>query len=138
MSEDMDKVAAQVPGVLSAGAAHMRKIAQQNIDLVRQCEALENEVRVMKLARRMEERNIQNDLSFEEKCASLRDADNEKLATYESAVELSAGGFTLGSLKDLNTHNGEKLATIKGEEYSLEPGESDPLDEFVLSGSAHG
>ncbi len=139
MSEEMDKLAAKVPGIMATGAAHMRKIAQQNVDLVRQNQALTNEIRVMKLARRMEDRGIQNDLSFEEKIAALRDADPQKLASMEGAVEISAGGFTLGALKDRSEiMGGEKVASIKGEEYSLGTGESDPLDTFVLSGAALG
>lgn len=135
MSEDMDKIASQVPGILNAGAAHMRKIAQQNVDLVRQNQALENEVRVMKLARRMEDRGLQNDLDYDEKCASLRDADDTKLASIESAVEIVAGGFSLGKL-DNPADRGQKVATIQGENYNLNPGDEDPLNEFVLSGSA--
>jgi hypothetical protein len=135
---DMQKLAQDAPAILQAGAKHLRKMAQANVDLQREKEALEHEVRVMKLARRMEVRGLQPSLSFEEKVAALKDVDGEKLAHMEHGVEIAAGGFRLGELEDPAERSTKAASAPQGESYALDQGGSDSLDQFVLSGQALG
>jgi len=129
---DMNKVASQVPGVMGAAAQHLRKLAGQNVDLVKRAEVAEHEVRVMKVARRMDQRGLEPNLSFEEKTAMLREMDPEKLGSLEQAIELSAGGFRLGRVEAE-----EKRASTGSEFYSAQSG-TDSLEDFVTNQKAYG
>lgn len=130
----MNKLAHQIPGILHASAEHLTKLASDNAALLDENEALRHELRVIKLAQRMTERGLDPALSLEDKVASLRDFGDTKLASLESAVELVAGGFSLGSV----SRTDETLGTVKkaGQLYPYADGE-DPLDNFVLSGSSY-
>lgn len=96
---DLSKIASAAPAVLLEGARLTRKLAQDNIDLQERNDALERELTIHKLAMRMQERDLESELSIEEKVAKLREVDSTKLASIEAAVEMSHGGFKLGSLK---------------------------------------
>jgi len=130
MSKDMNKLAADVPAVMHSAATHMRKLASSNVELVKRAEAAEHENRVMKIARLMDLRGLHQNLSFEEKVASLRDLSLEKLATTEAAIELAAGGVRMPQLQQ--TETGHKTASERA------PGESDsdPLEDFIESQAA--
>jgi hypothetical protein len=133
--EKTEKVAGQVPGVMQAAAQHLRKMAADNVTLYKRAESAENEVRRMKLARRMEQRGIEPQLSFEEKVEKLSALDPEKLATTEQAVELAAGGVRLGTVA---SRDEEKRSSVRGETYRSSEDGSDPLDAFVMNQEAYG
>lgn len=129
---DMKKLASQVPAVLAEASATLRKTASRLLDVEQRNEALQNELRVMKLANRMEERGLDPNLDLEKKIAHLQKVDPSKLDALEQAVELSAGGFKLGSLEEAND-NVEGVHTDQGSAAHHED-----LDNFILSGRALG
>lgn len=138
MSDKLQKLAGDVPGILAASSQHMRKLASQNVELLKRAEAAERECRLMKLARRMEARGLEPNLSYEEKLASLREVPQTKLASLEQAVEMAAGGFRLGRLDD-PSDRGQKLASASaGEIYHTNEDGSDALEQFVTSQQAYG
>lgn len=122
---DIKKIASQVPAVLQESAQHMRKLSEDNANLVQENDELRHELRLVKLARRMEERGLEPSLDFDEKVATLRGFDRSKLASFEQAVEITAGGFALGRLE----HPDDKTAS--------DSGGGDPLENFVLSHQAY-
>jgi hypothetical protein len=135
---DISKLAGDVPGILAASAQHLRKLAGQNVELLERATAAEHELRLMKIARRMEQRGLEPNLSLEEKVASLHDVDPSKLDSIEHAVELTAGGFTLGRISQPED-NGTKVATWHtGELYHSNGAGGDDLEEFVASQQAYG
>lgn len=119
---EMAKVANQTPGILKAASDQLRSMAVELVDATREKEAAQHELSAMKIARRMEERGLEQGLSYQEKVAALYDSTPEKLAHIESAVELASGGFSLGRLSE---EEGAKVAAS-----------SDDLDAFILSGAA--
>lgn len=135
---NLEKLASDVPGILTAGAEHMRKLATSNVALLERAEGAEHELRLMKLARRMETRGLEPSLSYEEKVASLREHPTEGIGSLEQAVELAAGGFSLGRLEEAGD-KGEKVASAQsGEIYHTNAGGGDDLDEFVSTQQAFG
>lgn len=134
MSDDMEKVAGQVPGIMHEAAQHMRKLAEHNVELVQERDALLHENRLMKIARRMEQRGLEPNLSFEEKVAKLQEVPSEKLAATEQAIELTAGGFRLGHIEQPQV--GEKRAS-RGELYTSDESGGDELESFVTQMSAY-
>lgn len=131
---DITKVAGQVPGIMHEAAQHMRKMAEQNTELVQERDALLTENRLMKIARRMEQRGLEPNLTFEEKVAKLEAVPAEKLAATEQAIELTAGGFRLGTVDP--SQGGEKRAA-RGELYAKDAEAGDDLDNFVSTMSAY-
>lgn len=131
--QHMMKLAGDVPAILAEASQHMRKLATQNVELQKRASIAEEELRRMKIARRMEARNLEPQLSLEEKMASLASLPTEKLATLEQAVEIAAGGVSLARLED---DKGTKTASHGGELYSSQS--RDSLDEYVLSQQAFG
>ena len=139
--EALTKLAGDVPGVLAASAQHMRKLATANVSLVKRASAAEHELRLMKLARRMEVRGLEPNLSFEEKVAGLQEVSTDKLAVLEQSVELSAGGFNLARVAgpdDTGSGSRKVASATTGELYSTNDNGADDLDEFVLSQQAFG
>lgn len=121
-----------VPQVLAESAAHLQKLAADNSELLSENEkiaaenaALKHELRCIKVAKRMEERNLEPTLTLAEKVASLSEMNSEKLDVVEASVELVAGGFSLGGLKN-NDETGEKTAGAAVAD----------LDNFILSQQA--
>lgn len=129
---DTEKVAGQVPGIMQAAAQHMRKLSEYNVELVQERDALMHENRLMKIARRLEQRGLEPNLSFEEKVAKLEAVPSEKLAATEQAIELTAGGFSLGHVGEAQPS--EKRAS-KGELYSSNSA-GDELEGFVTQNHA--
>lgn len=123
---DMKKVAGEVPMVMQTAAQHLRKLASSNRDLVKRASAAEKELLLMKLARRMEQRGIQPELDFDEKVAALSELSEDKLASFEQAIEMAAGGARLGSIE-----NPEKRAS-----HGERSGSSDELEDFVTTQGA--
>lgn len=117
---DLEKVAQGLPGMMQAAAQHLNKLASANVDLVKRAEAAEHELRIMKLARRMETRGIHHHLDFDTKVAQLLDVPEEKLSVMEQAVEFAAGGVTLGSLSRPESTGGGKTASTDELESYIE------------------
>lgn len=126
----MSKPQDQIPSIIKTASAHMRKLAASNVQLAEENEKLAHELLVMKLARRMEQRELQPHLSLEEKIAGIAAIPTEKLASFEQAVELTAGGFSFGTV-DKTTPS---TKTAGGELYTR--GAVDVLDNFVMSQQA--
>ena len=135
MSDESSKIASQTPQLMQMAAQHMRKMAADNVDLLKENEALQHENRVMKIARRLEQRGLETSLSFEEKVAKLQDLPVEKLASFEAAVELAAGGVSLGRVAP---QDGDEKRASMGETYRTNSSGSDELEDFVMSQGAYG
>lgn len=129
---NMKKLASQVPAVLAATSAHMSKLAGRNVELEAENKALQNELRLHKLAHRMEERGLEQSLSFEEKVAHLQQVKRAKLDALEQAVELTHGGFKLGSLKEPDTTPDTEV----GHSELGSAAQQNALDDFIMSGRA--
>jgi len=130
----MQKLAHQVPAVLAEASATLRKTASRLVEVENENDALKHQLRVEKLARRMEQRGLDPNLDFDQKIAHLQEVDKTKLDTLEQAVELSAGGFKLGSLEDSQTND-----SVEGVHEELgSAAHHEALDNFILSGRALG
>lgn len=130
--DNMEKVAAQIPDMQDAAAAHLEKVAGQNVQLVKRAESAEHELRLMKMARRMEERHVLPDLSFDEKIAKLQEVPLDKLASMEQAIEMTAGGVRLGTVERADDGEPTKRASgTTGETYQRGPDGSDELESFI-------
>lgn len=127
---DMEKVAHEVPAIMQAASQHLVKLAGQNVELVKRAESAEHELRVMKLARRMDVRGLHPNLSYEDKIAQLMEVPEEKLATMEQAVEMAAGGVRLGRVAE-TTDTGGKTASFDGGGNA-----GDELEDFIESQAA--
>ena len=95
----LTKIAHDAPAMLLEGARVTRKLAQDNADLLTENDVLVHELAVHKLAMRMHERGLEPALSLNEKVAMLGNVDPNKFAAIEAAVEMSAGGFKLATLR---------------------------------------
>lgn len=127
MSQELQKLAGDLQGVLTTASQHLKKMASAHANLLAENQQKDHELKAYKLARRMEQRGISPELDFEAKVASLLDTPVEKLATMEQAVELASGGFRLGSVQtdDKTAHDGDVGS----------PG-ADVLDAFISSNAA--
>lgn len=140
MPTNIEKIAADAPAILHEAAREMRKLAEDNVELTDKVAVLERELRIHKLAMRMDERGLETALSTAEKIASLSALPMEKLSAIEAAVEMVPGGFKLASLRETN----EELASYSSDSRTLPPGELGSsahyarLDSFIVSGQAHG
>jgi len=132
MMSDTRKMASQVPAVLAEASATLRKTASRLIEAENENGILRNELRLAKIARRMEQRGLEPALDFEQKIAQLKEVQPSKLDALEHAVELTAGGFKLGSLEEPN----DNVEGVHGESVSATNYAS--LDNFILSGRALG
>lgn len=127
MDQELKKVAADVPGVLLAASQHMEKMANDNVALVSENAELTHENKCMKLARRLEQRGLQQDMDYDQKVAALLRTPVEKIAHMEQAIELAAGGFRLGTTSEPE----EKTSSATGAESR------DALDSFINAGAAY-
>ncbi len=118
------KLAADIPGVLRESATHMRKMASDNAKLEKRATDAEHELRLYKIARRMEERGLEANLDHEGKLAALRGIPDTKLAGFEQAIELAAGGLSIGRVSEEN-------------KTSSEPASLNDFDDFIASGRAY-
>ncbi len=121
------KLASQIPGIVQNAAESLQKLAGDNLALLDENEALRHELRATKLAHRMEERGFEPTLSHAEKVAALAALDSTKIATMEGAVELAAGGFSLGRMKE-----DEQLEAGPKKTASAAYAE---LDNFIMNGA---
>lgn len=129
---DLTKIASDAPAVLLEGARVTRKLAQDNMELVERADALEKELTIHKLAMRMQERGLEPALSIEEKIAMLRSVEPVKLAGIEAAVEMSAGGFKLATLRE-EDFTPEQPAQTKSSGELGSSAHYERLDNFVRS-----
>lgn len=127
MDQELMKVAEAAPAVLLAAAQHLKKLAGDNTALLTRAESAEHALACYKLAQRMDERGIQQELSLDQKVASLLKLPMAKLSAVEQAVELSAGGFRLGTISE-DPKTASQHAGV----------DADALDSFVNSGAAYG
>ncbi len=114
----LTKIAQDAPAMLLEGARLTRKLAQENVDLAAENDAVKHELTVHKLAMRMQERGLEPGLSLVEKVSMLGNVKPEQLAAIEAAVEMSAGGFKLATM-----HREEELV-------SAQPAQSKPNGEM--------
>lgn len=126
MSQDMQKLAGDLQGVLLTSAEHLQKMAASQAELIAVNAQQSHELQAYKIARRMEQRGLESDLDYEAKVAKLLEMPTEKLATMEQAIEFVPGGFRLGTVQA-----DDKMAS--GESTSS----ADPLDAFISSQAAY-
>jgi hypothetical protein len=126
MSEELQKLAGDLQGVLTTAATHMTKMANANAQLMAVNAQQEHELKAMKLARRLEQRGLSPEYDFEAKVAKLLETPIEKLATMEQAIELATGGFRLGSV-----HADDKMAAEGSSDTT------DVLSAFITSQAAY-
>jgi predicted RNase H-like nuclease (RuvC/YqgF family) len=102
----MQKISSKdAAALLKQAGSGIRTLVKENQDLREKLAARDQEERIQKLAREMEEKGLSQDLSLEEKVASLRKA--EDLEVTEKAVKLAAPqGRMFGSLDDQPSGNG--------------------------------
>jgi hypothetical protein len=125
MSTELQKLAADLPAVLTAAAEHLEKMAGDHAAVIQENDQLIHELSAHKLARRLEQRGLSSELDYEAKVAKLLEMPVEKLASMDEAIELASGGFRLGSVE-----TDEKTAS----EGSQAGG--DPLDTYIASNAA--
>jgi hypothetical protein len=122
-----EKIANEIPVMMQKSAQHLRQLATSNVELQTKVSSLARENKIMKLARRMEVRGLQPNLTFEEKVAQLSEVDDTKLATMEQAVEMAAGGVRLATVAVSDKTAGFDSAPSGGD---------DALESFINSGEA--
>jgi len=95
-------VAQNSASVIRKMAAALQEKDALIADLQVKVAGYEGETRIRKIASTMEERNLNSELSFEEKCASLRENLTEgSLDSVEKAVEMAApGNVKMASVSD--------------------------------------
>jgi hypothetical protein len=85
--------------LLKQAGVGIRTLMKENQDLKEKLASRDRDDRILKLAREMEEKNLSQDLTLEEKVASLRQADD--LEVTEKAIKLAAPqGRVFGDLSD--------------------------------------
>lgn len=124
----MDKIASQIPVVVTEARDHLKKMAGSLVASESRCSALEKELRFHKIARRMEERRIDDDLNFDAKLSKLASIPTNRLDAFETALEISPGGFKLGSLQDEEAGGDSHGRTGAPARKAL--------DDFITSGAA--
>ncbi len=90
----------QIPEILSAARGHLVKLSSANVKLAQERDAACHELHAIKVAMRMDERGLDQNLTVAEKIAGLRGLSPEKLSSLEQAVELAAGGVSLTKLSE--------------------------------------
>lgn len=127
MDRGLTKLAGDLQGVLKTSARELRKLANDHAAALKENEALEHENAAMKLARRMEQRNIQSEYTFEEKVAKLLETPRSKLALLEQAIEIQPGGFRLGKVAEAEDDatatdsSGDELGAYIMSQAALQP-----------------
>ena len=116
----------KVPEVMKVAAEHLRALSAANVELEEKIAAQERLIQHMKIARRMEERGHRADLDYESKVAYVSTIPGEKLAAFEQAIEMTAGGDV-----SIGTVTAPEDDGTEGETSGL-----DRLDRFVMSGQA--
>lgn len=126
MSRELQKLAGDLPAVLTSAADHLKKMAGRHAAVVQENEQLAHELSAHKLARRLEQRGLSSELDYEAKVAKLLEMPVEKLASMDAAIELASGGFSLGRVEadDKTASEGSQAG-------------GDPLDSFISSNAAY-
>jgi hypothetical protein len=89
---------AQASEILKTSAASLRALSEENQTLKTKVAAFEKKASAERLARAMEEKGLNDGLSFEEKVASIMERDD--LTVLEQAVGMSAPQMKLASVED--------------------------------------
>lgn len=122
--EKLAALASELPAVMQAASQHLKKLAAQVVAAEKRASAAEAELRLAKIARRMEDRGLDRNVTFDDKVAHLRELDSEKLASFEQAIEMAAGGFRLGQVQTVEEG---VSGAVTGDE----------LDRYILSQEAY-
>jgi hypothetical protein len=87
-------------GVLKQAAVAIRTLTNENDGLKQKIAEFEREEKIAEIAREMESKNLNNELTFEEKLAALREA--KDLNVTQEAVKLAApqGGLLARTTSD--------------------------------------
>lgn len=86
----MEKISSEQAGsILKHAGATIRSLVEENSDLKEKVASYRRESRIEKIAKDMEDKGLNNELSFEEKVASLRGSDTS-LEVTEEAVKLAS------------------------------------------------
>lgn len=95
----MEKISSnQASSILKQAGTTIRGLVEENRDLRDKVANYQREFRIEKLAKDMEDKGLNNELSFEEKVASLRGSETS-LEVTEEAVKLASpqvGHFQFG------------------------------------------
>jgi hypothetical protein len=111
---------AQASSILKQASVTIRGLKEENDDLREKLAASDKETRIEKLAKVMEDKGLNDALSFEEKVAELRGKKN--LEVTEEAVKLASPQHEAWSLPDDN--DGVPSGTKSAFETFIETGES--------------
>lgn len=131
---NMNKLASKVPAILAEASAHLRKTASRLVEVEGENTRLRHELRITKIAHRMEERGLDPALNLEAKIAQLHEVAEKRFDALEQAIELSPGGFKLGSLEEP-----EETDSVEGVPSELgSAAHHNALDAFIVSGRALG
>lgn len=107
--DTMEKISnVQVGQMMKAAAASLRSLSERNQQLEEKVASYERKGRVEKIASQMEEKNLQPELTFEEKVAGLLKKEN--LDAVEEAIGMSAP-----QIKSASVHEDTGM-TIEGGE----------------------
>jgi DNA polymerase sigma len=117
----MEKISSQnVQGVLKTAAETIRAFEAENHQLKSKVASYEKKERIEKIARDMEEKGLNAEMTFSEKVASLQ---NQDLVVAEQAVKMAApqrgGGIKLS--------DGDKEVTASA---------ASALEQYILTGDA--
>jgi vacuolar-type H+-ATPase subunit I/STV1 len=102
---DAHKVLRQVPETLRGLSKHAQALETENTELRDKVAQYELRDRAVKLATVLEEKGLNEDLSFEEKVAALMD-EPDKLELREEAAKIAAQQMSLGELDEDRPGNG--------------------------------
>lgn len=127
---DITKLASQVPAVLAEASSTLKKLAAANASLVSENEGLRTELRLTKIAQRMEDRGLEPSLGFAEKLSKLQEIPATKLDAFEMAIEMGPSTFKLGSLEDEDTRTTSMSGSVNLEAAAKN------LEDFISSGAA--
>jgi hypothetical protein len=124
---DLIKIASEAPTHLRTAGEHMKKMASALLLEEKRAQTAEHELLLHKLARRMEQRQLETGMDFETKLAHLRKVPTAKLAAFEEGIEIATGGGgVLGALVEPET---KVAATTDSGRVAFE--------EWILSGGPH-
>jgi hypothetical protein len=108
-------------GVLKQAASAIRSLEEENRSLKEKVASYRREERIQKIARDMEEKNLSDELSFEEKVAALRES--KDLRVTEEAIKYAAP-------------QGRLLGGPAGDGEDISGGGMSPFEHFIMTGES--
>ncbi|MFH1834332.1 MAG: hypothetical protein ABH877_04845 [bacterium] len=103
---DAHKVLRQVPETLRGLSKHAQALETENAGLRTKLAQYELRDRAVKLANVLQEKGLNEDMSFEQKVAALM-REPDKLEVREEAAKIAARQMTLGGLDEERPGNGK-------------------------------